>query len=143
MAVIPDKITENLKDLTPAVLATSQDNKPYTTFITWLTAKDSSKLRFALSSDSYSAENLRKNPYASVEVFGNGFAVSISGTVRLVEEKIEGLSFPVSVFEMNVENVVDNLFPGGTVSGSIPFKHTGDTQKAEELDRVVKEALLK
>ncbi|NPA16982.1 pyridoxamine 5'-phosphate oxidase family protein [Persephonella sp.] len=134
---IPSEILEKIKQLTPSVLATSRDGKPYTTFITWLSAVDNKTVRFALSSDSYSAENLRQNPYASVEVIGEGFAVSISGPVKEVVQKIEELDFGVSVFELSVENVVDNLFPGGSVKGKIPFEHTGDVEKARELDSIV------
>ncbi len=138
---LSNELLSFLNDLTPSVVATSKDNKPYTTFITWLIALDEKRLRFAVNKDSLTANNLKENPYASVEVFAEGIAVSISGSVKLIKEEIEELSFPVSVFELNVENVVDNLFPGGTVKGSIPFEHTGDVEKAKELDEIVLKAL--
>ncbi|SNZ11747.1 Pyridoxamine 5'-phosphate oxidase [Persephonella hydrogeniphila] len=138
---IPDNVFQEIKELTPSVLATSSDNKPYTTFITWLAAKDKKTVRFALSKDSVSTDNLKKNPYASVEVFGEGFALSISGPVKIIVDEIENLPFPVSVFEMEVEKVVDNLFPGALIAGKIPFEHTGDTVQAQEFDRVVLEEL--
>ncbi|MDQ7055662.1 MAG: pyridoxamine 5'-phosphate oxidase family protein [Persephonella sp.] len=75
MAHISADVLSRLKGLLPSVLATSRDNRPYTTFISWLILKDSSTVRFALSRDSYSAENLRNNPYASVEIFGDGVAM--------------------------------------------------------------------
>ncbi|WP_029521839.1 pyridoxamine 5'-phosphate oxidase family protein [Persephonella sp. KM09-Lau-8] len=140
---IPDNILPYLQDLTPSVLATSRDNKPYTTFITWLIAKDKNTIRFALSKDSYSTENLKENPYASVEVFGEGFALSISGKTKLIVDEIGELPFPISVFEMKVEKVVDNLFPGASVTGKIPFEHIGDTVQAKEFDRIVLEELKK
>ncbi|WP_457625951.1 pyridoxamine 5'-phosphate oxidase family protein [Persephonella sp.] len=140
---IPENILQEIKELTPSVLATSTQNKPYTTFISWLAAKDKKTVRFALSKDSVSTDNLKQNPYASVEVFGEGFALSISGSVKLIVDEIENLPFPVSVFEMEVEKVVDNLFPGASITGKIPFEHTGDTVQAKEFDRIVLEELLK
>ncbi len=137
MVNIPEDVLSKFSSFVPSVLATSRDNKPYTTFISWLILKDGSTVRFALSRDSYSAENLRSNPYASVEIFGEGIAMSISGTVKVVKEEIDELSFPVSVFEMKVENVSDNLFPGANITGTIPFEHSGDVKKAEELDEIV------
>ncbi len=140
---IPSNILPDLQELIPSVLATSKDNKPYTTFITWLTVKNEKTVRFALSKDSVSTENLKNNPYASVEVFGEGFALSISGKTKLIIDEIEQLPFPVSVFEMEVEKVVDNLFPGASVTGRIPFEHTGDTVQASEFDKIVLEELKK
>ncbi|WP_456463537.1 pyridoxamine 5'-phosphate oxidase family protein [Persephonella sp.] len=140
---IPSNILPDLQELIPSVLATSKDNKPYTTFITWLTVKNEKTVRFALSKDSVSTENLKNNPYASVEVFGEGFALSISGKTKLIIDEIEQIPFPVSVFEMEVEKVVDNLFPGASVTGRIPFEHTGDTVQASEFDKIVLEELKK
>ena len=141
MASLPENVLNLLKNLTPSVVATAKENKPYTTFITWLIAKDEKTIRFAVNKDSLTANNIKENPYVSIEVFGNGIACSISGSAKVIKDEIETISFPVSVIEVNVENVVDNLFPGGTVTGEIPFKHTGDIEKAEDLDKKVLEAL--
>jgi hypothetical protein len=135
--IIPQEALTYLKDLTPSVLATSSDNKPYTTFITWLVALDEKTVRFALSKDSFSTENLKQNPYASVEVFAEGIALSISGPTKLIVDEIGELPFPVSVFEMKVEKVVDNLFPGANITGKIPFEHIGDLVQAKEFDKIV------
>ncbi len=142
MAKLPENVFNLLKRLTPSVVATAKDNKPYTTFITWLIAKDENTIRFAVNKDSLTANNVKENPYVSIEVFGDGIAYSISGLAKIIKDEIETLPFPVSVIEVKVENVVDNLFPGGTVTGEIPFKHTGDVEKAEDLDKKVLEALL-
>ena len=141
MATLPENVLNLLKNLTPSVVATAKENKPYTTFITWLIAKDEKTIRFAVNKDSLTANNIKENPYVSIEVFGDGIACSISGSAKVIKDEIETISFPVSVIEVNVENVVDNLFPGGTVTGEIPFKHTGDIEKAEDLDKKVLEAL--
>ncbi len=141
MATLPENVLNLLKNLTPSVVATAKENKPYTTFITWLIAKDEKTIRFAVNKDSLTANNIKENPYVSIEVFGDGIACSISGSAKIIKDEIETIPFPVSVIEVNVENVVDNLFPGGTVTGEIPFKHTGDIEKAEGLDKKVLEAL--
>ena len=135
------KISEILKDLTPAVVATDENGKPYTTFVTWLIAKDDNTLRFAANKDSRTINNIKNNPNVAIEVFDKDTALSIQGKAKIIKDEIEDIPFPVSVVEVNVENVTDNLFPGGTVEGQIPFKHTGDIQKAEELDKKVLEEL--
>ena len=130
-----------MQNLTPAVVATVNEGKPYTTFVTWLIAKDENTLRMAVSTNATTANNIRKNPNVSIEVFGEGIASSIVGEAKIIKEKIEGLSFPVAVIEIKVKEVKNNLFPGATVKGTIPFEHTGNIEKAEELDSLVLKAL--
>lgn len=130
-----------MQNLTPAVVATVNGDKPYTTFITWLIAKDENTLRMAVSTNSTTTNNIRENPNVSIEVFGEGIASSIIGEAKIIKEEIENIPFPVAVIEISVKEVKNNLFPGATVKGTIPFEHTGNIQKAEELDNLVLKAL--
>jgi len=68
-------------------------------------------------------------------------ALACYGTASLLQDRIEEVKFPVSVFEIRINSVENNLFPGGTITGTIPFMHTGDLQKAGELDQLVLDAL--
>ena len=142
MAKLDKNLLDLLKDLTPSVVATiTPDNKPYTTFVSWLIAKDENTIRFAASTNSTTINNIKNNPSVAIEVFGPDIAASIQGSAQIIKENIEDISFPVSVVEVKVENVINNLFPGATVVGEIPFKHTGNIQKALELDNTVLKAL--
>ncbi len=138
---LPENLVKSMEELTPCVVATVDDNKPYSTFISWLIAIDEETLRMAVSSDAKTTKNIKKNPNVSIEVFDKDTAVSISGVANIIQDEIPTIPFPVSVIEIKVENVYDNLFPGGTITGKIPFVHVGDVQKAEELDNLVLEAL--
>ncbi|RUM48498.1 MAG: pyridoxamine 5'-phosphate oxidase [Hydrogenothermus sp.] len=130
-----------MQNLTPAVVATVNEGKPYTTFITWLIAKDENTLRMAVSTNATTTNNIRQNPNVSIEVFGEGIASSIVGEAKVIKEEIENIPFPVAVIEVKVKEVINNLFPGATVKGTIPFEHTGNIEKAEELDSLVLKAL--
>jgi len=142
MHKLDKNLLDLLKRLTPSVIATvTPENKPYTTFISWLTAKDEKTIRIAVSTNSKTVDNIKNNENVCIEVFGPGIAASISGRASIIKESIEGISFPVSVIEIKVEEVNNNLFPGATVTGEIPFKHTGNIQKALELDEKILEAL--
>ncbi len=142
MPKLDKNLLDLLKEFTPSVIATvSPENKPYTTFITWLIAKDEETIRVAVSTNSTTVNNIRENPNVCIEVFGPDIAASISGTASILKENIEGISFPVSVVEIKIDNITNNLFPGATVTGEIPFKHTGNIQKALELDEKVLKAL--
>ncbi len=135
------KVLEIMKDLTPVVVATCDGQKPYTTFISWATAVDENTIRIAVSTNAKTTENIRKNPYVGIEVFDEDTALSISGEAKIIKEEIEGISFPVAVIEIKILEINDNLFPGATITGKIPFKHTGNIEKAEELDQKVLQAL--
>ena len=135
MEHLPEFIINEIKGLYPCVLATERNGKPYTTFITWFTVINKNTARMALSSDSYSAENLRKNPYCSIEILGKNFALSISGTVKELITKTTEFDITLSIFELKITHVVDNLFPGGTITDKIPFLHTD--KKFEKLDEII------
>ncbi|MFN4308130.1 pyridoxamine 5'-phosphate oxidase family protein [Sulfurihydrogenibium azorense] len=139
--MLNENLMKLLNDLTPAVFATVDGDKPYLAFVSWLIAKDQNTLRVALSKNSKSVENIKNNPNMAVSVFGPEIAATIYGKAEIIKDSIEDIPFGVSVLEVKVENVVDNLFPGATVKGTIPFEHTGNVQKALELDEKVLKAL--
>ncbi|WP_297887052.1 pyridoxamine 5'-phosphate oxidase family protein [Sulfurihydrogenibium sp.] len=139
--MLNENLMKLLNDLTPSVFATVSDGKPYLAFVSWLVAKDENTIRVALSKNSKSVENVKVNPEVAISVFGPEIAATIYGKAQIIKDAIEDIPFPVSVLEVKVENVIDNLFPGATVKGTIPFEHTGNVQKALELDEKVLKAL--
>jgi hypothetical protein len=138
---LPENLVKSMEELTPCVVSTVEGDKPYSTFITWLIAIDDETLRMAVSADAKTTNNIRNNPNVSIEVFDKDVAMSITGTANIIQDEIPTIPFPVSVIEIKVNGVRNNLFPGGTITGKIPFVHTGDIEKAEELDNMVLEAL--
>lgn len=135
------KLFEIMQDLTPTVISTVKDDKPYTTFITWAIAKDENTVRIGVSTNSQTVENIRNNENVCFEVFDKDTALSVSGKAKILKKSIEGIPFPVAIIEIEVEDIKDNLFPGATIEGKIPFVHTGNIEKAEELDNKVLKAL--
>jgi len=126
----------------PCVLGTTdKEGSIHMTFITWVYPVSERILRFALSSGSKSAKNLQETGKACFMFFSPEKALACYGSVQMVLERIEEVKFPVSVFEMRVDRVENNLFPGATITGIIPFAHTGDLEKMVELDNAVIEAM--
>ncbi|MEN3033658.1 MAG: pyridoxamine 5'-phosphate oxidase family protein [Aquificaceae bacterium] len=143
--MIPQELFELMRKtgIFPAVLATrDMQLQPHLTFLTWIYPLSETNIRLAVSSGSQSAKNMLENQFAGIILFSLDTAISIYGSVKLVLERIEELKFPVSVFELSIERIEDNLFPGGTVLGPIPFAHTGNLQKASELDQIVIKAMM-
>ncbi len=122
----------------PCVLGTTdKEGNMHMTFITWVYPKSEKILRFALSSGSKSAKNIQETKRACFMFFSPGRALTCYGDAQMIIERIEEVKFPVSVFEMHIDKVEDNLFPGATITGIIPFAHTGDLEKMAELDSIV------
>ncbi|ADC89340.1 pyridoxamine 5'-phosphate oxidase-related FMN- binding protein [Thermocrinis albus DSM 14484] len=142
--MLPRDMVDLMRDMGvfPSILATcDNDGNVHLTFLTWVYPVDERTLRIALSSNATSSKNLQQTGKACIMLIAQDKALSCYGTAKLVKEKIESVKFPVSVFELSVERVENNLFPGGTITGTIPFVHTGDLLKASQLDAAVLEAL--
>ncbi|NPA32570.1 MAG: pyridoxamine 5'-phosphate oxidase [Aquificae bacterium] len=141
--MLPKDLIDLMRNLNvfPVVISTHDGDDLHITFITWVYPSDERTLRIALSSDSKTAQNIRKNGKVAIQVFAPDRALSCYGSAREVKERIEGISFPVSVFEVEITSVENALFPGATITGIIPFAHTGNVLKMTELDAKVLDAM--
>lgn len=126
----------------PTVLTTvDKEGNPHLTFITWVYPTEDRTVRIALSSNAKSAKNILQTGKVGLMLIAQDKALACYGEAKLLKERIEEVKFPVSVFEVKLTSTENNLFPGGTITGTIPFMHTGDLQGAGELDQLVLEAL--
>lgn len=142
--MIPKELLGLMRNLGlfPSVLATSdREGNLHLTFVTWVYPVDEKTLRVALSTDARSARNMLQTGRACVMLIAQDKALACYGGVSLLQESIEGVRLPLSLFEIRIDSVENNLFPGGTITGTIPFMHTGDLQRAGELDQLVLDAL--
>ncbi len=142
--MLPKELVDLMQSLGvfPAVLATSdKEGNIHLTFITWVYPVDERTIRVALSSNAKSSKNMQQTGQASLMLIAQDKALACYGTASLIKDRIEEVKFPVSVFEIRINSVENNLFPGGTITGTIPFMHTGDLQRAGELDQLVLDAL--
>ncbi|WP_461830031.1 pyridoxamine 5'-phosphate oxidase family protein [Aquifex sp.] len=142
--MLPRDLIDLMRDLNvfPVVVATSdKEGNVHITFITWVYPIDERKLRIAVSSNAKTSQNIRETGRVAIQIFAPDKALSVYGNAKEVKEKIEDVSFPVSVFEVDIDTVDNALFPGATITGIIPFAHTGNVLKMTELDAKVLKAL--
>lgn len=142
--MLPRDLIDLMRDLGvfPVVVGTvDREGNQHLTFVTWIYPVDERTLRIAVSSNAKTAQNMRETKKVAVQLFAPDKSLTCYGTVEEVIQRIEGIPFDVSVFEMSVENVENSLFPGSTITGIIPFAHTGNVKKMVELDEKVISAL--
>lgn len=142
--MLPRDLIDLMRDLNvfPVVVATAdKEGNLHITFITWVYPIDERRLRIAISSNAKTSQNIRETGRVAIQIFAPNKALSVYGNAKEIKEKIEEIPFPVSVFEVDIDTVENALFPGATITGIIPFAHTGNVLKATELDSKVLKAL--
>lgn len=142
--MLPRELIDLMRDLGvfPVVVGTvDAEGNQHMTFITWVYPADERTLRLAVSSKARTSQNIRETGKVAVQIFAPDKSLTCYGTGKEIIEKIEGVPFDVSVFEVNIESVENSLFPGSTITGIIPFAHTGKVMKMVELDEKVMSAL--
>ncbi|HIQ31452.1 MAG TPA: pyridoxamine 5'-phosphate oxidase [Aquifex aeolicus] len=142
--MLPRELIDLMRDLGvfPVVVGTiDSEGNQHMTFITWVYPVDERTLRLAISSKAKTSQNIRSTGKVAVQVFAPDKSLTCYGTAKEIVSAIEGIPFEVAVFEMNVERVENSLFPGSTITGIIPFAHTGKVLKMVELDEKVMSVL--
>lgn len=142
--MLPKELVDLMRDLGvfPVVVGTvDKEGNMHLTFVTWIYPIDERVLRIGVSSNSKTAENMRSTGKVAVQIFAPGKSLTCYGSAREIAKKIDGIPFDVSVFEVSVEKVENSLFPGATITGTIPFAHTGNLGRMVELDTKVLKAL--
>jgi hypothetical protein len=138
--MLPRELIDLMRDLGvfPVVVGTvNGEGSLHMTFITWVYPVDERTLRIAVSSKAATSENIRETGNIAVHLFAPDKSLTCYGSAKEIIEQIEGIPFPVSVFEMCIERVENTLFPGSTITGIVPFAHTGNVHKMVELDMKV------
>ncbi|WP_461831314.1 pyridoxamine 5'-phosphate oxidase family protein [Aquifex sp.] len=142
--MLPRDLIDLMRDLNvfPVVVSTvDKEGDIHITFITWVYPVDERTIRIAVSSKAKTSQNIRETGKVAIQIFAPDKALSCYGRGKEIVEKIEDVPFPVSVFEVEIDTVENALFPGATITGIIPFAHTGNVLKMTELDNKVLQAL--
>lgn len=142
--MLPREVVDLMRDLGvfPVVVGSvDTEGNQHIAFITWIYPLDERILRIAVSSKAKTAQNIRATGKVAIQIFAPGKSLSCYGKGREVLERIEDVPFDVSVFEVEINAVESSLFPGSTITGTIPFAHTGNLLKMVELDQKVLKAL--
>ncbi|MBP1992819.1 pyridoxamine 5'-phosphate oxidase family protein [Paenibacillus eucommiae] len=116
---------------------------PCVNAISWVYAKDSKTIRFAVDQRSRIAANLLANHQVTLSFIGAGSVHAISGTANIVAEALEGVPFKLICVDVDIESVRDAMFYGARIITEPEYEKTYDKRAAEKLDRQVFDAMKK
>lgn len=135
---LPDRVVDWLVGGHPIVVATVDDSGcPYTCIVGSCVAIDSTRVRFALFSNSRTLANLRDRPSIFLETLGDGLVFGISGTARVVKDPMVASAYPphhYTMVEVVVDSVKDDHPPGVRITG-MSYDFAASRQPDERLRR--------
>ncbi|MBL0388033.1 pyridoxamine 5'-phosphate oxidase family protein [Tumebacillus sp. ITR2] len=119
----------------------AENGSPNILCISWLSAIDSSTLRFAIDGRSKLLQNIEKDERVTVTVLGLGSAYAVVGTARKYTDRLENVALNMAGVEIQINSVIDIMFYGGKLTVEPAYDHTYDKALAEKYDQEVFAAL--
>jgi Pyridoxamine 5'-phosphate oxidase len=85
------------------VLATvDPDGAPYTTFMSWVSARDDHTVCMAIDTRGVALRNMQQNPAVALEILAPDRVLGIRGTARVCGEQVQSCPFPAVLVEIDV-----------------------------------------
>ncbi|HZS89364.1 MAG TPA: pyridoxamine 5'-phosphate oxidase family protein [Chloroflexota bacterium] len=92
-----------LFDGQPCVLATVDSaGAPYTTFMSWVSARDDHTVCLALDTRGTALRNIQNNPSVALEILGPDRIIGIRGKASISDEPLRSCPFPAVLVEIDV-----------------------------------------
>lgn len=121
----------------------AESGGPTASAISWIYAVNYSTLRFTIDHRSRLVRNLKENPLATVNVFGEDTIYAINGKVTVLVDPLPEVPFPMCCFELTIEAVRNALFYGAQLKSAPVFAKTYDQRASDLLDTQVFAAMRK
>ncbi|WP_270181562.1 pyridoxamine 5'-phosphate oxidase family protein [Alkalihalobacillus sp. CinArs1] len=147
-----DKVTELTEDLASflngeklVMLSTIdyETSTPNVSAISWVKALDKNNIRFSVTSNSRTVENVKGNKGVVLSIIGLETVYSIQGNASILEKAMSGVSLKLAKINVEVEQVIESMFWGAKITADPQFEKTYNKDKAEALDLEVYTALMK
>lgn len=145
LTALPETLFNQLQRENLVLLHTvdAESGSPTSSAISWVYAVDRARLRFALDGRSRLIANLKAHPAVSVTLFGGGSVHAAYGKAKVIADKLEGVPFPLTCVDIEVDTVRDAMFYGARLSVQPEYEKTYDKRAADRLDAQVFEAMKK
>lgn len=121
----------------------AETGSPGVNAISWVYAKDTGTIRFAVDGRSRIIANVKANPKVTVSLFAAGTFHAIYGEARIVTEELQDVPFKLTCMDIGIREVRDAMFYGARVSVHPEYEKTYDKRAADKLDGQVFDAMRK
>lgn len=119
----------------------AETGAPFMNAVSWVHASNDQTLRVAVDSRSKIIDNIHKNSLVSLAVFASGSTYTISGSAKVLSERLDDVPLKASVIEIAITEVRDVMFYGSKIAVEPAYEKTYDLEAAEKLDRQIMTAL--
>lgn len=120
-----------------------ETGSPMIRAISWLYAKDTRTIFFAIDNRSEIVRNIQSNAKVVLNVVALESTYSISGEAMIKQDPIEGIPLKLSLIQLDIREVKDAMFYGAKMTTIPTYEKTYDLEAAKRLDHQVMEALKK
>lgn len=115
---------------------------PHVSAMSWVYAIDEKQIRFAVSASSRTAQNVsNEGQMVIMNVICAGSCYSIIGFAKVTNTSVHDIPIPLSIIDLQVEEVWDSMFKGSRISAEPQFEKIYDKEAAEKLDEQVMRTL--
>ncbi len=120
-----------------------ESGTPNVSAISWVKCLNKNNIRFSVTSNSRTIQNVRENANVVLTIIGLETVYSIHGNASILEEAMKGVSLKLAKINVKIDQVMETMFWGAKITAEPQYEKTYNQKKAEELDEEVYEALLK
>lgn len=145
LTALNEQLFSILQNETFVILNTvdADSGAPAVNAISWVYAKDTGTIRFAVDGRSRILANVRANPKVVVSLFAEGTLHAIHGEANVVTPELPDVPFKLACIDIGIREIRDAMFYGARVSVVPEYEKTYDKRAADKLDGQVFDAMKK
>ncbi|MCA0987735.1 pyridoxamine 5'-phosphate oxidase family protein [Guptibacillus algicola] len=141
---LTDDLTAFLEGEKLVMLSTidHETGMPNVSAISWVKALNTKNIRFSVTTNSRTVENVKENHGVVLSIIGLETVYSIQGKASILEEAMSGVSLKLAKINVEVEQVLESMFWGAKITAEPQYEKTYNKEKAKALDEEVYQALM-
>ncbi|MEB3100857.1 pyridoxamine 5'-phosphate oxidase family protein [Ferviditalea candida] len=114
-----------------------QSGKIHQNAVSWIKGASAHKLRIAVSTKSDIVTNIEEHPQVTLSFFYDQKVIAFQSEAKLLTKQMEAVPFPLTLIEVETEQLQDIMFYGAAISQEPAYVKTYNLEAAKKLDQQV------